>query len=121
MRRIIGTIGATLAIVAAVATPAAAQDRDRGQDREDHSRSFYATSVAGETVLEGTTVKLKAEAAGGNDTVDVAGLDNILASDGNLNPGTPQIVGSAYLNGTGPEIDTIIDTLGRAIVFHYPN
>jgi hypothetical protein len=169
MRRIIGTIGATLAIVAVVATPAAAQgrDRDRDRDRED-ARMFYATSVAGETVpgevwltetngivtavLEGTTVKLKSEAAdptpsvnctdefsnqpvagGGKDTVDVAGLDNIGRTtsvtldapiigdrgdegtllvdfpasadeqrnqfiDGNLNPGTPMVVGSAYTN-----------------------
>jgi hypothetical protein len=81
MRRIIGTIGATLAVVAAVATPAAAQDRDRGRDRDrEDARIFYATSVAGENlrlnVDEGT----------------------LLAGDGNLNPGTPQIVGSAYTN-----------------------
>jgi hypothetical protein len=166
--RIIKAIGATLAVVAVVATMAAAQDRDSGRDRDDHSRSFYATtkqnlllnfserrpdvidaSVAGgadggsldnprflyasvETngivtaVLEGTTVKLKAEAAdlGGNETVDVGGLDNIGRTtsvtldapligvdfpasadeqhnqfiDGNLNPGTPMVVGSAYTN-----------------------
>jgi hypothetical protein len=162
MRRIIGTIGATLAVVAAVATLAAAQDRDRGRDRDrDHARHFYATtkqnlplnlserrpdvidaSVASGTVpgevwltetngivtavLEGTTVKLKAEAAelGGNDAVDVTGLDNVGRTtpvtldaplvgvdfpasadeqrnqfiDGNLNPGTPMVVGSAYTN-----------------------
>jgi hypothetical protein len=45
MRRIIGTIGATLAVVAALATPAAAQSRGdaRPHDR-DNARMFYATT-----------------------------------------------------------------------------
>jgi hypothetical protein len=47
MRRIIGTIAATLAIAATVVTPAAAQGRDgdRGRDRDrDAARIFYATT-----------------------------------------------------------------------------
>jgi Domain of unknown function (DUF4394) len=80
--RIIKAIGATLAVVAAMATPAAAQGPTFGFDFNPTVDKIRVTSVAG-----------------GNDTVDVTGLDNVsLASDRNLNPGTPQIVGSAYTN-----------------------
>jgi hypothetical protein len=45
MRRIIGTIGATLAVVATMAAPAAAQDRgDRDRNDRDAGRILYATT-----------------------------------------------------------------------------
>jgi hypothetical protein len=82
MLRIIGTIGVTLAIMATTITPAAAQgrDSDRGRGDRDAGRIFYATTN-----------------------------QNLLAVDGNLNPGTPRLVGSAYTNA---EPDDDSDLLG---------
>jgi Domain of unknown function (DUF4394) len=59
MRRIIGTTGATLAVAAAMATPAAAQGPTFGFDFNPTVDKIRVTSA----VLEGTTVKLKAEAS----------------------------------------------------------
>jgi hypothetical protein len=79
MRRIIGTIGATLAVVAAIATPAAAQGPTFGFDLNPTVDKIRVTSAAGGA--DGGSLDnprfLYASVGGGNDTVDVAGLDNI--------------------------------------------
>jgi hypothetical protein len=108
MRRIIGTIGATLAVVAALATPAAAQSRGdaRPHDR-DNARMFYATTNQNllltfserrpDRVIDVQSILGLGSVAGENLRLNVD-EGTLLAIDGNLNPGTPRVVGSAYTN-----------------------
>jgi hypothetical protein len=81
MRRI-GTIGATLAVVAALATSAAGEARDE-------ARSASATT--------NQNLLLNFHERRPDRLVDLhAGVGELRASD--LNPGTPRVVGSAYQN-----------------------
>jgi hypothetical protein len=83
MQRIIGTIGATLALALVIATSAASASASGPEIR--------ATSAAG----------------GGPRLNPDEGA--VLLNDGNLNPGTPRVVGSAYTNA---EPDDDSDLLG---------
>jgi hypothetical protein len=108
MRRIIGTIGATLAVVAVLSTPAAAQSRGdaRPHDR-DNARMFYATTNENlllnfnerrpDRLIDVQPILGLGSVAGENLRLNVD-EGTLLAIDANLNPGTPRVVGSAYTN-----------------------
>jgi hypothetical protein len=122
MLRIIGTIGATLAVVAAMATPAAAQRRDGGRTHDrDFGRMFYATTNQnlllnfterrpdrvidaqpilglGSVDFNPTLDKMRVTSVAGENLRLNVDEGTLLAGDANLNPGTPQIVGSVYTN-----------------------
>jgi hypothetical protein len=94
MRRIIGTIGATLAIVAVVAISAAPVGASRpgiSGDGIDQDELVSASNSSVHRINANT------------------GIAVAESMDGNLNPGTPQVIGSAYTNA---EPDDDADGLG---------